>query len=290
MSNGMHSCVQSVRWVALIELAAVPNPFRVLCWAIIALLLGAPVAQADELDDLAAQAINLSGTREALEGMGKSLDREVASDPRVAKLSKGQHAELLEVLKDAVDGRRIATELTSALAASGDKERLAAAVAAMQDPVYLKVTHRMVVESLRTTPQALVAYANGFQKHPPDPSRVQLIQRLDAATGSSRILADTRYEMVSKTLGRMLAEADRKTKLAKLREQIDANAPNEFLLLTLYACRKIDSNDLEGYVHAHENEPMGWLSRQLGYAIQRSMVEAMTRMTNKLVDLAAKSQ
>jgi len=39
-----------------------------------------------------------------------------------------------------------------------------------------------------------------------------------------------------------------------------------------------------------ENEPMGWLSRQLGYAIQRSMVEAMTRMTNKLVDLAAKSQ
>jgi len=43
-------------------------------------------------------------------------------------------------------------------------------------------------------------------------------------------------------------------------------------------------------VHAHENEPMGWLSRQLGYAIQRSMVEAMTRMTNKLVDLAAKSQ
>jgi len=88
----------------------------------------------------------------------------------------------------------------------------------------------------------------------------------------------------------MLAEADRKTKLAKLREQIDANAPNEFLLLTLYACRKIDSNDLEGYVHAHENEPMGWLSRQLGYAIQRSMVEAMTRMTNKLVDLAAKSQ
>ena len=216
--------------------------------------------------------------------------REVASDPRVAKLSTDQRAELKKVLKDALDGRRLATELTGALAASGDKERLAAAVAAMHDPVYLKVTHRMVVESQNTTPQALVAYANGFQKHPPDPSRVQLIQRLDAATGSSRILADMRYDMVSKALGRMLDEADREAKLATLREQIDANAPNEFLLLTLYVSRKIDSKDLEGYVHAHENEPMGWLSRQLGYAIQRPMVDAMIRMTDKLVDLAAKRQ
>lgn len=291
MSDGMRSCVQCVSSrLALLELPTIPNPFRILCWATIALLLGASVAQADKLNDLAAQAMDLSGTRETLAGLGKSLDREMASDPRVAKLSKGQRAELMQVLKDALDDHRIATELTNALAASGDEERLAAAVTAMHDPVYLKVTHRVVVESLHTTPQALVTYANGFQKHPPDPSRVQLIQRLDAATGSSRILADMRYEMVSNTLGRMLAEADREAKLAKLREQIDANAPNEFLLLTLYACRKIDSKDLEGYVHVHENEPMGWLSRQLGYAIQRSMVDAMIRMTDKLVDLAAKGQ
>ncbi|ODV10485.1 MAG: hypothetical protein ABT22_11535 [Thiobacillus sp. SCN 64-317] len=256
--------------------------------AIIALLLGASVVQADELNDLATQAMELSGTREILEGLGKSLDREVTSDPRLEKLSKGQRAELMDVLKSALDGRRIEQELTSALVASGDRERLAEAVAAMHDPIYLKVTHRVVVESLNTTPQALAAYAKGFQKHPPDPERVQLIQRLDTATGGSRILADTRYEMVSKTLGGMLTEADRDARLAKLREQIDVSAPNEYLLLTLYACRKIESKDLQGYVHAHENEPMGWLSRQLGYAIQRSMVNAMTRMAEKLVDLTAK--
>lgn len=292
MSNGMRSGAQCAMrtWGALIELPTKPNPFHILCWAIIALLLGASVVQADELNDLAAQAMDLSGTRETLEGLSKSLDREVAADPRLAKLSKGQRAELMDVLNDALDGRRIATELTSALAASGDKERLAAAVAAMHDPVYRKVTHRVVVESLNTTPQALVAYAKGFQQHPPAPDRVQLIQRLDTATGGSRILADTRYEMVSKTLGGMLAEADRNAKLAELREQIDANAPNKFLLLTLYACRKIGLKDLEGYVHAQENEPMGWLSRQLGYAIQRTMVDAMTRMTDKLVGLAARGQ
>lgn len=290
MSNGMRSCAQCVRGVASIALPATPNPFRILCLAIIALLLGASVAQADELDDLAVQAMDLSGTRETLEGLGKSLDRQMASDPRLAKLSKGQRDELMEVLKSALDGRRIAQELTSALAASGDKERLAAAVTAMHDPIYLKVTHRVVAESLNTTPQAVAAYAKGFQKHPPDPGRVQLIQRLDSATGGSRILADTRYEMVSKTLGGMLTEADREARLAKLREQIDANAPNEYLLLTLYACRKIESKDLEGYVHVHENEPMGWLSRQLGYAIQRSMVNAVTRMADKLVDFTAKGQ
>lgn len=288
MSNGMRSCAQCVRGVASIELPATLNLFRILSLAIIALLLGASVVQADELNDLATQAMDLSGTRETLEGLGKSLDREVTSDPRLEKLSKGQRAELMDVLKSALDGRRIEQELTSALVASGDKERLAEAVTAMHDPIYLKVTHRVVVESLNTTPQALAAYAKGFQKHPPDPERVQLIQRLDTATGGSRILADTRYEMVSKTLGGMLTEADRDARLAKLREQIDVSAPNEYLLLTLYACRKIESKDLEGYVHAHENEPMGWLSRQLGYAIQRSMVNAMTRMAEKLVDLTAK--
>ncbi|MBN8766091.1 MAG: hypothetical protein J0I76_07170 [Thiobacillus sp.] len=288
MSNGMRSCAQCVRGVASTELPATLNLFRILSLAIIALLLGASVVQADELNDLATQAMELSGTREILEGLGKSLDREVTSDPRLEKLSKGQRAELMDVLKSALDGRRIEQELTSALVASGDRERLAEAVAAMHDPIYLKVTHRVVVESLNTTPQALAAYAKGFQKHPPDPERVQLIQRLDTATGGSRILADTRYEMVSKTLGGMLTEADRDARLAKLREQIDVSAPNEYLLLTLYACRKIESKDLQGYVHAHENEPMGWLSRQLGYAIQRSMVNAMTRMAEKLVDLTAK--
>lgn len=292
MSDGRRSGAQCAMrtWSVVITLSAKPNPFHILYWVITVLLLGVSVAQADELNDLAAQAMDLSGTRETLEGLGKSLDREVASDPRLEKLSKGQRAELMEVLKDTLDSRRIAAELTRALAASGDKARLAAAVTAMHDPVYLKVTHRVVVESLNTTPQALIAYAKGLQKHPPDPGRVQLIQRLDTATGGSRILADTRYEMVSKTLGGMLTEADREAKLAELREQIDANAPNEFLLLTLYACRKIDMKDLEGYVHAQENEPMGWLSRQLGYAIQRTMVDAMTRMAGKLVDLVARGQ
>ncbi|OYY92810.1 MAG: hypothetical protein B7Y41_14660 [Hydrogenophilales bacterium 28-61-23] len=253
-----------------------------------ALSLASSAVRADEINDLANQAMEISGSREVLENMGKSLERQLATDPRVTKLKKQEKAELSATLKDAFDGRRMAADITGELAASGDRERLSAAVAAMRDPAYLKLNRLFVAESLKATDQAVLAYAKGFEKKPPDPSRVQLAQRLDAATGSSRIMADMKYEMLHKAVAGMLSETDREAKLAALRAQIDAQAPDEFALRTLYTWRKANIQDLEGYVRAHKNEAMGWLSRKIGYGMQNAMTHSMGEMMSKLLALGAK--
>lgn len=258
------------------------NPLRILWWTFVAFLLGASVVQADELKELAGQAVELSGTRDTLQGLGKNLDLQMAADPRVMSLSAEQRKEFMAVLKKALDGNRMAAEITTSLAATGDRDRLRTAVAAMRDPVYLKVMHRVVAEDLNTTKGAVDAYVGGFQKNPPDKRRVNLVGRLDAATAGSRTLAQTRYETARKVLGPQLAAADREAKLAKLREQIDASAPNEYLTQNLYITRNIDVKDLERFVHAQENEAMQWLARQLGQGVQHSILSALDQMNDKL--------
>ncbi len=255
----------------------------------LALALFAPTVQADEAGDLAARAMELSGAREILEGTGKAIDAHIASDPRVKKMTKQQRAELTALLKDTLDGKRMARELTAALAATGDVARLSEAVATMGTPVFRKVTGQTVAESLKVSDQALAAYAKGLSKHPPEPERVRLIQRLDVATDGFQVLADTRYEIAAQLLGGM-PMPDREARLAQLREQIAANAPEEFVIRNLHASRKVGVADLEAYVHAHENEAMGWLARQVGYGTQKAMLDAMGRMMSAILEVAARKR
>lgn len=256
-----------------------------LFWGSLALLLVVGTAHAGKLETLASEAMMLSGTQTTLEGMGAMLEKQSISDPRVAKLSKHERAQLLSILRSTFDGRRMTADLTAVLVATQDSERLAAAVAIMREPQYQKPNQALVAEALNTTDQAVLAYAKRLEKIPPDPARVQLILRLDAATDSARILADIRYESIEVMLGDTASAEDR-AQLAAMREQIETNAINEFVLRNLHLTRKLDIATLETYVKAHENEPMGWLSRQLGYGVQRTMVKATGEMARSMAALA----
>lgn len=256
-----------------------------LLWVALVLLLAVGAAHADELETLASEAMTLSGTQAMLEGMGKMLEKQSTSDPRVAKLAPRERALLLSTLKNAFDGQRMADDLKAMLVGTHDRERLAAAVATMREPQFQKLNRALVAESLKTTDQEVLAYAKRFEKAPPDPARVQLILRIDAATDGARIFADIRYGSIETLLGDKGSAEDR-AKLAAMREQIETNAKNEFVLRNLHTTRKLDIVTLEAYVKAHENEPMGWLARQLGYGTQRAMVKAVGEMARSMAALA----
>jgi hypothetical protein len=82
------------------------------------------------------------------------------------------------------------------------------------------------------------------------------------------------------------ATAEDRAQLAAMREQIETNATNEFVVRNLYMTRSLDITTLETYVKAHENEPMGWLARQLGYGMQRAMVKAAGDIARGMAALA----
>jgi hypothetical protein len=269
MASVLHSALSSCR----------------LFWGALALFLAVGSAHADELETLASEAMTLSGTQAMLEGMGKMLEKQSVSDPRVAKLAPRERTQLLSILKTAFDGQRIADDLKTALVGTGDRERLAAAVATMREPQFQKLTRAFVQASLNTTDQDVLAYAKRLEKTPPDPARVQLILRLDAATDGARVLADIRYESIEAILGDK-ASADDLAKLAAMREQIEINAKNEFILRNLHMTRELDIATLEAYVNAHENEPMGWLARQLGYGTQRAIAKAAGEVARSMAALA----
>jgi hypothetical protein len=256
-----------------------------LLWGTLALLLTVGAAHADELQTLASDAMTLSGTQAMLEGMGKMFEKQSMSDPRTAKLPPRERAQLLATLKTTFDGRRMADDLAATLVATHDRERLAAAVATMREPQFQKPTRALVTENLKATDQEVIAYAKRFEKTPPDPARVQLMLRLDAATDGARVLADIRYESIEAMLGDKASAEDR-ARLAAMREQIETGAKNEFVLRNLHTTRKLDIATLKAYVMAHENEPMGWLSRQLGYGIQRMLVKASGELARSLAKLA----
>lgn len=255
-------------------------------WGTLALLLTVGAAHADELQTLASEAMTLSGTQATLEGMGTMLERQILNDPRTAKLSPRARAQLPATLKTTFDGHRMAGDLAAILVATHDRERLAAAVATMREPQFQTSTRALVAESLKATDQEVIAYAKQLEKTPPDPARVQLMLRLDAATDGARILADIRYESIEAMLGDKASAEDRAT-LAAMRAQIETSAKNEFVLRNLYTTRKLDIATLDAYVKAHENEPMGWLSRQLGYGVQRMLVKASGELARNLAALAS---
>ena len=255
-----------------------------LLWGTLVLSLAAGIAHAGELETLASEAMTLSGTQAILESMGTMLEKQSMSDPRVAKLAPRERTQLLSTLKTAFDGQRMADDLKTVLVNTHDRERLAAAVATMREPQFQRLTQTFVAESLKTTDQEVIAYAKRFEKAPPDPARVQLILRLDAATDGASILADIRYESIEAMLGDKVSAEDR-AKLAAMREQIETNAKNEFVLRNLHMTRKLDIATLEAYVKAHENEPMGWLARQLGYGTQRAMAKAAGEMARGMAAL-----
>lgn len=256
-----------------------------LFWGALALSLSVGAAHAGELETLASEAMTLSGTQAVLEGTGTILEKQSLSDPRAAKLAPRDRAQLLSTLKNAFDGQRMADDLTAVLVATRDRERLAAAVATMREPQFQKLTRAFVAESLKTTDQEVIAYAKQLEKTPPDPARVQLILRLDAATDGARIIADIHYESIEAMLGDKASAEDR-AQLVAMREQIETNARNEFVLRNLHMTRDLDIATLEAYVKAHENEAMGWLARQLGYGTQRAMVKAAGEMARSMAALA----
>lgn len=268
MSSVLHTALSSYR----------------LFWGALALFLAVGAAHAGELETLASEAMTLSGTQAILESMGTMLEKQSMSDPRAAKLAPRERAQLLSTLKNAFDGQRMANDLTAVLVGTRDRERLAAAVATMREPQFQKLTRAFVAESQKTTDQEVLAYAKRFEKAPPDPARVQLILRLDAATDGARILADIRYESIEAMLGDRAGAEDR-AQLVAMREQIETNAKNEYVLRNLHMTRELDIATLEAYVKAHENEPMGWLARQLGYGTQRAMVKAAGEITRSMAAL-----
>lgn len=251
----------------------------------IALIVAIGSAHAEDLKPLAREAMVLSGAQAMLEATGQMLEKQSIDDPRMAKLGKNERAKLLTIMKSVMDGRRMADDLTTALAGTHDRDRLTAAVATMRDPQFRKTTQAIVAETLVATDQKVIAYAKTFEKTPPDPARVKLIQQLDTATDGARILADIRYESVEVMMGQHATAEDR-AKLPEMRKQIETAAQNEFLVRNLYVVRKLDNATLEAYVRAHENEPMGWLARQMGYGIQRAIVKAVGELGQKMAAFA----
>lgn len=113
------------------------------------------------------------------------------------------------------------------------------------------------------------------------------MQRLDAATDGAAVFADIRFEMAAQFL-QGAPIPDREARLAALRAEIEAAAAEEMLVRNLYAFRKVGLQDLEAYVAAHENEAMGWLSRQVGYGMRDLMVAATGRMIGAILDVTMK--
>lgn len=251
----------------------------------VALILAMGSAHAEDLKPLAREAMVLSGAQAALEGTGQMFEKQSIGDPRMVKLSKSERAKLLTIMKSVMDGRRMADDLATTLAGTHDRDRLTAAVATMRDPQFRKTTQAIVAETLVSTDQNVIAYTKTFEKTPPDPARVKLIQQLDTATDGSRILADIRYESVEVMMGQHATAEDR-AKLSEMRKQIETAAQSEFLVRNLYVVRKLDNATLEAYVRAHENEPMGWLARQIGYGIQRAIVKAVGELGQKMAAFA----
>lgn len=249
-----------------------------------------PAAGADEREALAERALTLSGWARQIEevpGLARSaLDERAAA----GDVSPDAAAALRGVLDRAFDPQRIRTDTLHAfLRVEAPAEKLEALVALLERPLARRMTELELQASTPEGQEALRDFVHGLGGHPPQQSRLALIDRLDTATGARPFAV----EMMAVITEGVLRAAEAATpqhlrtppreleqRIADLRPALERRLYSLVLVSQLYTYHGVDDAELTEYVTLLES-PLGrWFSRNMGGAF----LDALSRAAEAAVE------
>ena len=230
-----------------------------------------------EHDALIAEALEISGTRKALESIPAQIRAQY--DARQSPIRPEDKARVIRILTDAFRPDVLYSAVRGAFRSNFDAERMDVVMEKLRSPLFKKIA---AMELATTEPGAqpdLERFAMGLQGDIPAPARVSLVQRQEAAMRSAELQIDMAViaaKAVGRSLEALLSPAQRATGREmdaaerQLRSQQNA-LTRAALVRWLYTYRALTTEELTTYVEFNESDAGRWFS-----ATQRKgLLEAM---------------
>jgi hypothetical protein len=234
-----------------------------------------------ERDALIAEALEISGTKKALETIPAQIRAQY--DARQSPVRPEDKARVIRILSDAFRPDVLYSAVRSAFRSNFDTQRMDVVMDKLRSPLFRKIAALELAASEPGARQDLERFAMGLQSDIPPPARVALIQRHEAVMRSADLqieMAIIASQAVSRSLEPVLTPAQRPTGREidaaerKLRSQQDP-LTRAALVRWLYTYRALTSEELGTYVEFGESDAGRWFAATQRKGLLDAMRAAM---------------
>ena len=234
-----------------------------------------------ERDALIAEALEISGTKKALETIPAQIRAQY--DARQSPVRPEDKARVIRILSDAFRPDVLYSAVRSAFRSNFDAQRMDVVMDKLRSPLFRKIAALELAASEPGARQDLERFAMGLQSDIPPPARVALIQRHEAVMRSADLqieMAIIASQAVSRSLEPVLTPAQRPTGREidaverKLRSQQDP-LTRAALVRWLYTYRALTSEELGTYVEFGESDAGRWFAATQRKGLLDAMRAAM---------------
>jgi hypothetical protein len=243
-----------------------------------------------ERDALIAEALEISGTKKALEAIPAQIRAQY--DAHQTPIKAEDKARVFRILADAFRPDVLYGAVRSAFRTSYDPQRMSIVMAQLRSPLFRKIAALELAANEPGARQDLERFALSLQSDIPPPARVALVQRHEAAMRSAELqieMAVVAFQAVARSLEPVLTAAQRPTGREtdaaerKLRIQQDA-LTRAALVRWLYTYRSLTNEELAAYVEFAESDSGRWFvatqRRGLLDAMRAAMDSAARQMAS----------
>jgi len=234
-----------------------------------------------ERDALIAEALEISGTKKALETIPAQIRAQY--DARQSPVRPEDKARVIRILTDAFRPDVLYSAVRSAFRSNFDAQRMDVVMDKLRSPLFRKIAALELAAGEPGARQDLERFAMGLQSDIPPPARVALIQRHEAVMRSADLqieMAIIASQAVSRSLEPVLTPAQRPTGREsdaaerKLRSQQDP-LTRAALVRWLYTYRALTSEELATYVEFGESDAGRWFAATQRKGLLDAMRAAM---------------
>lgn len=230
-----------------------------------------------ERDALIAEALEISGTKKALESMPGHIRTQF--EARQTTLKAEDKARVVRILGDAFRPDVLYGAVRGAFRTNYEPQRMSVVMTQLRSPLFRKIAGLELAASEPGAKQELERFALGLQGDIPRPARVALVQRHEASMRSAELqveMAVVAFQTVVRSLEPVMPAAKRPTAretefgVRALRAQQE-NLTRAALVRWLYTYRSLSDAELAGYVEFGESDAGRWfVSTQ-----RRGLLDAM---------------
>ena len=234
-----------------------------------------------ERDALIAEALEISGTKKALETIPAQIRAQY--DARQTPVRPEDKSRVIRILTDAFRPDVLYSAVRSAFRSNFDTQRMDVVMDKLRSPLFRRIAALELAASEPGARQDLERFAMGLQSDIPPPARVALIQRHEAVMRSADLqieMAIIASQAVSRSLEPVLTPAQRPTGREsdaaerKLRSQQDP-LTRAALVRWLYTYRALTSEELATYVEFGESDAGRWFAATQRKGLLDAMRAAM---------------
>ncbi len=234
-----------------------------------------------ERDALIAEALEISGTKKALETIPAQIRAQY--DARQTPVRPEDKSRVIRILTDAFRPDVLYSAVRSAFRSNFDTQRMDVVMDKLRSPLFRKIAALELAASEPGARQDLERFAMGLQSDIPPPARVALILRHEAVMRSADLqieMAIIASQAVSRSLEPVLTPAQRPTGREidaaerKLRSQQDP-LTRAALVRWLYTYRALTSEELATYVEFGESDAGRWFAATQRKGLLNAMRAAM---------------